>query len=70
MSMRLKNGYQVCPRCGGKGCYRCHKAGYLLLCPACANSEPELFSKIDHHFKCLGCGIEFLKSGALWVHLD
>lgn len=70
MTVRLKNGYQVCPRCGGKGCYRCHRKGYLLMCPACANSELELFSQNDNDFKCAVCGIEFHKSGALVTDYD
>lgn len=63
--MRLKDGYQICPRCGGKGCYRCHRKGYLVSCPVCANSELELFTKDGNEFHCLACDARFDKSGTI-----
>jgi hypothetical protein len=61
--MRLKDGYQTCPRCQGQGCYRCHKQGFLVQCPICANSELELMTKNDDQYRCGACGGEFTKAG-------
>jgi len=61
--MRLKDGHQICPRCGGQGCYRCHRQGFLVQCPVCANSELELITKNEDRFKCGACDAVFTKAG-------
>jgi hypothetical protein len=61
----LKNGLQACPRCGGKGCYRCHKKGVIVLCPGCANTAPNLMVKKDNNYACHLCKVTFSRSGEI-----
>lgn len=64
--MRLKDGFQACPNCGGSGCYWCRKKGWRAQCPVCCNSEPELLVKDEEgNLSCLACNSEFEKSGHL-----
>jgi len=64
--MRLKDGFQACPQCGGGGCYWCRRSGWRAQCPACCNSEPELLVKDeDSEFTCLVCNSLFEKNGQL-----
>lgn len=65
--MRLKDGRQRCPKCGGHGCYWCRRKGYCAQCPTCTNSEPELIVKDGNEFTCHACGARFDSSGGL-VH--
>lgn len=67
--MPLKDGFQVCPRCQGEGCYRCHRKGFLAQCPVCMNSEPELITRGEDGYNCRACGTTFTKGGdILAVH--
>jgi uncharacterized Zn finger protein (UPF0148 family) len=62
--MRLKDGYQVCPSCGGSGCYWCRKTGGRARCPRCGNEEPELLSRLaDGSLSCSICGTVFENDG-------
>jgi hypothetical protein len=63
--VRLKDGFQVCPRCGGGGCYWCRKQGWMAQCPRCGNSEPELLTKNDDEISCQACNATFEKTGEL-----
>lgn len=64
--MRLKDGFQQCPRCQGKGCWRCRQKGYLLQCPTCGMAELEFMSKADDGtYQCMGCGTQFDKAGEI-----
>lgn len=63
LAMRLRDGKQDCPRCQGRGCYRCHKHGYLVQCPVCMNSELELIGMEDDKYRCGACGAFFDQSG-------
>jgi hypothetical protein len=63
--MRLKDGFQACPRCGGGGCYWCRRQGWLAQCPICGNSEPELLVKNEDELSCLVCNSMFEKNGQL-----
>lgn len=59
----MKDGVQECRRCAGAGCYWCRKSGEQVMCPACGNSEPELFQKIEGGRQCLACAATFEDSG-------
>lgn len=62
MSARLKDGWQVCPKCGGRkgGCWDCQKTGVRILCPICANASNQLFSiKAEKIIKCELCAATF-----------
>jgi predicted RNA-binding Zn-ribbon protein involved in translation (DUF1610 family) len=59
--MRLKDGFQVCPNCGGQGCWRCERQGFIVQCPACANTTH--IERRDDDFACSVCGAVFGKSG-------
>jgi len=61
--MRLKNGFNVCSRCSGRGCYRCQRKGYIVLCPTCAQAEPELTERTGDDYKCLSCETTFTRQG-------
>lgn len=66
----LKDGWNFHERCNGKGCYRCHNTGYLILCPVCANSEPEFFTQDEGEITCRVCGFTFDKSGKVLFEQD
>lgn len=62
--MRLKNGFQQCPRCQGKGCWRCRQKGYIVQCPRCGLAENEFMAKNeDDNYHCGGCATVFSKAG-------
>jgi hypothetical protein len=62
--MRLKDGFQVCQKCGGIGCYWCRRCGWQGQCPTCCNSEPELLEKDEEgELTCGACGTVFDKGG-------
>lgn len=61
--MRMKDGQQQCPKCQGHGCYWCRRTGYVVQCPTCMNSEPELLLKDANEFSCLACDARFDSSG-------
>lgn len=62
--MWLKDGLQVCNRCGGEGCYQCQRSGVIVVCPGCACREPEYLHKIDGDtFHCDVCSTDFSRSG-------
>ena len=62
--MRLKDGFQVCPKCGGQGCYWCRRTGYMTQCPQCMNIEHELTKKVtDSTYQCQVCDTEFDRAG-------
>ncbi len=61
--MRLKNGFNVCSRCSGKGCHHCGRRGYIVLCPVCAQAEPEFIQREGDDYKCLGCEAKFTRQG-------
>lgn len=63
--MRLKDGFQPCPRCGGGGCYWCRQQGWQAQCPQCGNSEPELLEKNEGELTCGVCNALFEKDGSL-----
>ncbi len=63
--MRLKDGFQPCPQCGGAGCYWCRRTGWRAQCPSCGNAEPELLTKNEDDFTCLVCSAMFEKTGHL-----
>lgn len=63
MSMMLRPGQQVCPRCGGQGCWSCDRTGLRTMCPQCSNSENTLITRSGDEFKCLACGYQFMKNG-------
>jgi hypothetical protein len=68
--MRLKDGFQVCDRCGGGGCYWCQRQGWRAQCPRCANTEPSLLVKKDEGIVCLACESTFEKDGNLSVETE
>jgi len=61
--MRTKDGYQVCPRCSGAGCWHCQRKGYTVRCPRCGDVD----SQVDDspNFKCLVCDTKYSKSGQI-----
>jgi len=61
--MRLKDGKQQCPKCGGEKCYWCRRTGYVVQCPTCCTSEHELITKDGNEFRCAACGSRFDASG-------
>jgi len=62
--MKLKDGYQVCPSCGGSGCYWCRHTGGRVRCPICGNEEPELLSRLaGGDLSCLSCESVFENDG-------
>lgn len=63
--MRLKNGYQRCPKCEGNGCYWCRRTGHMAQCPVCGNHEPELVTKDQDVLTCKVCENKFSQSGNL-----
>ena len=65
LAMRLKDGQQTCPRCGGQGCYWCRRTGLRQQCPQCMNQEPELITQTDGGFTCQVCECTFNSSGRL-----
>ena len=65
LAMRLRDGKQACPQCGGAGCYWCRKTGHRSQCPVCMNAEPELLEHRNDETKCLACESVFEPSGRL-----
>jgi hypothetical protein len=63
--MRLKDGLQACPQCGGQGCYWCRHHGWRAQCPVCCNSEPEFLVKGEDELTCLACNSVFERGGQL-----
>jgi hypothetical protein len=63
-SPKRKDGEQTCAQCGGEGCYWCRKAGTMVLCPACGNTERDLVTGVNE-LHCEVCGAIFLKDGTL-----
>lgn len=64
--MWLKNGVQVCNRCGGQGCYHCQRTGIIVMCPACGCRENDQLGKIDGDtYHCSLCGTDFSRSGKI-----